>query len=195
MAVPVHPGLIMWDGSEPRRRDVPLATVADGKTPLLRYLLDNEPEQARSYKIEWLVDTPKREAWCNYTQIVRTPWRELTERNYWRKLDEHLADIEAVLWHGVPSYNTSDRSPVHTCGGVLHYLGRAPVKCDYIRLWLLRDLAYRETDNRNGFPVAEFITEFSLSVEPANPLVRVPSNHDLPFSWAEGSSLEDGPAA
>lgn len=173
------------------RDDLGLASVVDGRTPLLNYLIGNHPETARSYKIEWLVDTPKREAWCNYTQIIRTSWKNRTERNYWRKLDEHLADIEAVLWHGVPSYDTSGQHPVHTCGGVLHYLGRPPVRCDYVQLWLLRDLVYRE---HNDGGVAEFITEFSLLVEPANPLVRVPGG-GLPYAWAEGSSLKERPAA
>jgi hypothetical protein len=155
--------------------EVGFAKVADRRYPLLLEAAKNA-RPAISFKVEWLVDTPSRESWVNYTQILRTSFTVGPDDDYDREryyaLERHLAEVEQTLWDGVPAYEVGDSCPRTGCGGVRHFLGREPLNGDRVALRIMRDLAlYKDRDIGSSFTrMHEYISEFSLQVDPAYPL-------------------------
>lgn len=148
----------------PLARSVREATrLFPGKFPLLERATKNI-RPARSTKVEWVSRNHKvgtrPAAFSNYTQITRTPFdtASMTASDALRK---HLESIEQTLEHGVPSYDAVNA--LATCGGYRHYLGRDLRRRDKLTFRPLRDLAYRDCGNSTF----EWLTEFSLQVEPA----------------------------
>jgi hypothetical protein len=156
--------------------DIGFENVGDYRYPLLRAAL-RDARPAISFKVEWLVDTPSRDPWVNYTQIVRTPFSvgpgDDYDREKYYALEQHLGEVERVLWDGVPDYTATEATPRSSCGGVRHYLGRDPHAGDRVALRVLRDVAlYKNRDDgSSSVRTHEYISEFSLEVVPAPPLV------------------------
>lgn len=154
--------------------EYPFAHYASSRQPLLQQAV-KEQVSAHSVKVEWLLDTSQtgdREIWENYTQIIRTPFTPINgDRELYLALEKHLDDVEKVLWFGTPSYEVSGAHPFSTCGGVLHYLNRAPLYADRIILRPLRDLVLLK-DRHEVRTVHEFLSEVSLQVIPAPSIPR-----------------------
>lgn len=183
--------------SRPRQiEEVGLSASVDGREsefPLLARSLKNATP-AYNTKVEWLVRTNKNPAtWFNWTQIVRTPFGvtnagmasnmygggNLWEDTKAKMLQKHLGDIETTIRDGrlfrrIDYYfdeESGEWYPVETrgMGGVKFFLRREPIEKDYISLRILRDCFFWDegTPDFDGRQ-AEFISEISLQVQPAN---------------------------
>jgi hypothetical protein len=181
-----------------QKEQYPFAEYADGRYPLLRIAAaDQFP--AHGYKVEWLVDRVEdgrfvQDTEENFTQITRTPFSPdpaSGDREQYRALEAHLRAVEDTLWFGVPSYerNGPHGHPIGFCGGVLHYLGRAPLRADRIVLHVLQDCVLLKDGAEAGRRLThEFLSEYSLQVCSGEQILPYSEKRSR-NAWTQGVSL------